>query len=331
MFKQELLDFIKNFQPLRVLVAGDLMLDHYIFGKVDRISPEAPVPILVEQEEKFLLGGAGSCVANLKELGNLVEIAALCGDDNSGIRLRHILQKQIGSTKLLCIPEDYKTTVKTRMFSQKQQLLRVDREQKITMSAQNFGAKFIKWRQKMTVEFSQYQALIFSDYGKGFLAGDLLADLLREAKKQNIFCIVDPAKGADFGSYSGANCIKPNRLEAEQFTGIKLQQKKDYVKAAEIICKECDITTVALSLDSEGLLIYQQDRHYFFGVTPQSVFDVTGAGDLVVSVLCLVLASGASLQIAGKLANIAASIAIRNLGNYHPCWKEIAAEIEKNF
>ena len=331
MFKQDLLDFIKNFQPLRVLVAGDLMLDHYIFGKVDRISPEAPVPILVDQEEKFLLGGAGSCVANLKELGNSVEIAALCGDDSNGEKLRYILQKKIGSTKLLFVLKDYKTTVKTRMFSKKQQLLRVDREQKITMSTQNLGEQFVKWHQKIIDNFSQFQALILSDYGKGFLNGILLQDFIKEAKNKNIFCIVDPAKGTDFSFYSGVNCIKPNRLEAEQFTKIKLQKKTDYVKAAEIICKKCNIATVALSLDSEGLLIYQKGGYHFFEAIPQSVFDVTGAGDLVVSILSLVLASGAKLQVAGELANIAASIAIRNLGNYHPSWEEIVVYIEKNF
>lgn len=331
--KQDLLQFIENFQSVPTLVLGDLMLDHYLFGSVSRISPEAPVPIVQAQYEKFLLGGAGSCVANLNALQNSVEIAALCGKDKYGEILQRILQEAGNSTKFLLIPKDYKTTIKTRILSKKQHLLRIDHEQEIKISVE----KFEPLREKLA-DLSQFQAMILSDYGKGFFTPCYtLPTILQIAKSQNLFTIVDPARGVNFRDYTGASCIKPNRLEAEIFTEIKLKEKKDYLQAAKKICKICSIPIVALSLDSEGLLIYQKQRHgkeaeaHFFQTTPQSVFDVTGAGDLVVSMLCLVLASGGKIEIAGNLANIAASIAIRNLGSYHPSWQEIKEEIKKSF
>lgn len=325
MLKQELLQFIENFRPLQILVVGDLMLDHYLFGKVQRISPEAPVPILEVQQEKFLLGGAGSCVANLNALNNQAEIAAVCGRDENGDKIRSLLETQKNSTKLVLQLNNYKTTVKSRLLSQKQQLLRVDYEQEFSLQ-QELADELLE---KLD-EISKFQAVIFSDYNKGFCTPYILQKLLQKTKEQNIFTIVDPARGNDFLHYQGASCIKPNRLEAEIFCGRKLQNKADYLKFAEQTQKKCNIPIVALSLDSEGLLIYQGANNYhFFATSPQSVFDVTGAGDLVVTILGLVLASGGKAEIAANLANIAASIAIRKLGNYHPTWQEIKQEIEK--
>ena len=327
MLKQELLNFVDNFQPLQVLVFGDLMLDHYIFGDVNRISPEAPVPIVEVQKENFLLGGAGSCVTNLHVLGNRVKIAAACGKDAQGNQLCSILDNQKNSTELLLFLDKYKTIVKSRVLSHKQQLLRIDYEQNFSLAKHAADELLAK-----IGDLKQFQAIILSDYGKGFCTPYVLQKLLQKAKDANIFTIVDPAKDADFTNYRKASCLKPNRLEAECFYGQKLRNKDDYLAAAAAIQKTCLIPTIALSLDSEGLLIYQGVKdYYFFHAKAQSVFDVTGAGDLVVTMLALTLSSGVATKIAGNIANIAASIAIKNLGSYHPTWQEIKQKITSNW
>ena len=267
MIKQKLLDFIKNFTPPRVLVFGDIMLDHYIFGKVDRISPEAPIPILEVEKENFLLGGAGGCVASLFALGALVEIATIYGEDPSEKMLSTMLEgKKISTKKNLCLKK-YSTIVKSRLLSKKQQLLRLDYEKKFLLKDKEEEI-FLK----KIGDFSGIQALIISDYNKGTCSPYLLKQLLKRASKKNLFSIVDPAKNVDFSLYNGAFCIKPNRLEAEVFLGKKLKEKKDYLEAAEAIQKKTAAQIVALSLDREGLLIYQEKKSFNFFQFNQRMF-----------------------------------------------------------
>ena len=322
MKKKKLLQFIDKFQPLKVLVFGDFMLDHYIWGKVERISPEAPIPILQVEKEQFQLGGAGCCLMNLLTLGCQAVPMGIYGKDEAGNRLVDILKQKKISTSYFFAQENYQTVVKCRILTKKQQLLRLDYEKKFVLEKKQISNFLDK------INLKDFQVLIISDYLKGSCNAELVANLIQEARKNNLFVIVDPAKTVNFAIYKRAHCIKPNRLEAEVFCEGKLNSKTDYLKAAAFIQKKTMIDTVTLSLDKEGLLIYQSPLKYqFFSTQQESVFDVTGAGDLVTSMLGIVLGGKHSMDIAGQFANLAASIAIKQLGTYSPTWDEIKTEI----
>ena len=323
--QKKLLEFIENYSPIKVLVLGDLMLDHYISGDVTRISPEAPVPILQVQKENYQLGGAGSCVANFNALENSVKVAAICGKDKKGKMLAEMLKEKDNNTENLYFLKDYKTIQKVRILSHKQHLLRMDYEKNFCLP-DNIADKLLQ----NLGNFEGIDLVIISDYKKGFCSPYLLQGILKKTNSLDIFTVVDPARGVDFLRYKNASCIKPNRLETENYFGRKMYKKEDYLEAAKKIQENCNIPIVVISLDKEGLLIYKKEQDYqFFESVPQNVFDVTGAGDLVVSILGLVLAKNDNIKIAGKLTNIATSIAIKNLGSYHPTWEEIKQEVAK--
>ena len=322
MNKNDLLQFIENFKPLKVLVFGDFMLDHYIWGKVERISPEAPVPILQVQEEQFQLGGAGCCLMNLLTLNCQATPMGIYGKDEAGKKLLGLLKQQKVNTSNFYTVENYQTTVKCRVLTKRQQLLRLDYEKKIALE-KKIIANFLA-----SLTLKNFQILIISDYLKGTCSPNLVTKMIAEARKNNLFVIVDPAKTVDFSIYKGAHCIKPNRTEAEIFCEAKLQSKADYLKAAVFIQKKTAIDTIVLSLDKEGLLIYQSPQKYqFFPTQQESVFDVTGAGDLVTSIVAIILGGKQSIEMAGNFANLAASITIKKLGTYSPSWEEIKTEI----
>ena len=323
MQKTELLKFIKKLKSLKILVFGDFMLDHYIFGAVERISPEAPIPILLATEEQFQLGGAGCCVSSLLNLNCYPIALGVYGQDTAGNKLASILKdKKIIAENLLQV-EDYQTIVKCRLLSNKQQLFRIDYEKKFAMN-KSISNKLLK---KLT-NLADYKGLIISDYFKGNCSPYILKNIINQAKKSNLFTMVDPAKGRDFTVYKGANCIKPNRLEAEIFCQTKLNNLSDYIKAAAFIQNKTKVDLVVLSLDKEGLFLYQnKHNHQLFKTNPESVYDVTGAGDLVTTVITVVLASGGTTEQAAVLANLAAAINIKKLGGYNPTWQEIKAQV----
>ena len=249
MKKDTLLKFIDNFEPVNVLVFGDFMLDHYIWGKVERISPEAPIPILQVEEEQFQVGGAGCCLSNLLALKCKATPMGIYGEDVAGSRLLNILkQKNVDTAKFLLVP-NYQTVVKCRVLSQKQQLLRLDYEQKFVLEKKMINCFLEK------TNFKNFQVLIISDYLKGTCSVEIISKLIQEARKHNLFVIVDPGRGVDFSVYTGATCIKPNRLEAEIFCQSKLSKKENYLKAAELIQKKTMIDNIVLSLDKEGFIV----------------------------------------------------------------------------
>ncbi len=318
--------FIENFKPFKVLVFGDFMLDHYIWGNVTRISPEAPIPILQTEEEQFQLGGAGCCLMNLLRLGCQATPMGIYGKDEAGEKLLGILKQQKVNISNFHALENYQTVVKCRISTRRQQLLRLDYEKRFVLDKKK-SAHF--WA---NLNLKNFQILIISDYLKGSCNPTLVTKLIAEARKNNLFVVVDPAKTVDFSIYKRAHCIKPNRVEAEIFCKAKLRSQTDYLKAAAFIQKKTAIDTIVLSLDKEGLLIYQNPKEYqFFSVQQESVFDVTGAGDLVTSIVAIILGGKQSIEMTGNLANLAAAVAIKKLGTYSPTWDEIKAEIDRKY
>lgn len=310
--------FINNLQPSKILVFGDFMLDNYIVGKVERISPEAPIPILLVEDEILQLGGAGCCIANLVELGFQPVAMGIYGKDEAGNKLLNLFKKKkLATNKLVCV-DDYQTVVKCRLLTNKQQLLRVDYEKKYVNSK-----KIISKIMANLDDLDSFSSVILSDYGKGICDPVLVQEIIQKVKKNDIFTMVDPAKGVDFSIYKEASCIKPNRLETEIFCKFKLNNLQDYIKAASFIQQKTAIGIIALSLDKEGLFIYENFKKYkLFNTKKETVFDVTGAGDLVTSILSIAIPKG-SVEIAGELANLATAVSIKKLGAYNPSWEEI--------
>jgi D-beta-D-heptose 7-phosphate kinase / D-beta-D-heptose 1-phosphate adenosyltransferase len=299
---------LPHLKASKVLVIGDLMLDKYTFGKVGRISPEAPVSIFKVEEETSRLGGTGNVILNLLSLGAEVRAMGRVGNDDAGEEiLSELIQKKIGIENIF-IQEGYPTPVKNRVLADNQQVIRIDAEAVISLSKQI---------ERLVIErvedlLKGIEIIAISDYGKGMLSDKVLKMILQLAREKGIFIIVDP-KGADFRKYKGANMIKPNLSEA--YAAANLSRKAPLSKVAKTILAtaECDMLMVTRS--EEGIsLFYRDGSQLDFPVTSKEVRDVTGAGDTVLAALCVALASKLDIARAIELANIAAGMSIERAG-----------------
>jgi len=304
----ELFSAFQNFQPIKVLVVGDFMLDTYTTGKVQRISPEAPVSVLKVEEEKALPGGAGNVVLNLLSLGANVIPLGRVGRDAKGEELLQVMQKEGVSTQYLLKQAGYSTPVKNRMVASSQQILRVDWEKNLPISS--------SLEEKITQLFpcllSQVDIVAVSDYLKGFLSSKLLKSLIQAAKKYHVPVIVDP-KGKDFSKYKGATLIKPNQVEAYQ--AAHLAEDASIEEVAKKLQKITEIDHIFITRSEEGItLLSNAGKLEHFKAHKKEVKDVTGAGDTVLAVLCMAIGNKIDLADAAKLSNVAASIVIERLG-----------------
>jgi D-beta-D-heptose 7-phosphate kinase/D-beta-D-heptose 1-phosphate adenosyltransferase len=286
------------------------MLDRFVYGDVERISPEAPIPILKISREVTMLGGAGNVVRNLVALGVTPYFLSLIGDDSEGREVMRLINLHDEINSKLIIECGHKTIVKTRFSAGSQQLLRVDLETQAVLtkhshkSLLNNALKLIP----------KVNAIVLSDYDKGMLDKEIIRQLIKEARTIDKPVIVDP-KGNDYSIYSGAYLITPNRKELYEATGLSVNSDTEIVKAARLIMNEYSISNILVTRSYDGMtLITESDDIYHLPTNAHEVFDVSGAGDTVVSVMTVSIASGITLPIAIKLANVAAGIVVGKIG-----------------
>ena len=301
-------ELISRFNSLRILVLGDFMLDHYVMGRVDRISPEAPVPVVDVEGETFRLGGAGNVVMNALGLGAQPIPLGVIGNDWPGVSIRELLAKQNISSEGL-IESSRPTTLKTRILAHQQQVVRVDREQRIPIDAaleDQIAEQFIK-------KLEDVDAVIISDYSKGTLTPSLLSRILPAARSKNKLLCLDP-KVRHFSSYSPVTVITPNQAEASSVLGYPILNEDDLNAAAKRIMEMIDCKALLITRGDKGMSLFADGKLTHVTAKAREVYDVTGAGDTVVTSLCLALAAGASVLSAVEIANAAAGVVVGKIG-----------------
>lgn len=299
---------LSHFQPISALVVGDFMLDTYTTGRVRRISPEAPVPVMEVIKQEARPGGAGNVVLSLLALGAHVMAAGRIGDDSEGKTITALFDEAGIDHSCLLIEREYRTPIKNRLIADSQQLLRVDREKVVPISPL-FEKKLF---QRLQRALKHVQVIALSDYGKGGLTPTLIADLIALARQENIPIIVDP-KGIDFVKYRHATILKPNLSEA--YAAVKMESKEPLEAVAAKILQITEVDYLLITRSEAGISLFDRSmQRWDFPVRSKEVIDVTGAGDTVLAVVSAALANGLDLATAVQLANIAAGIAIERLG-----------------
>lgn len=302
---------IDQFPRKRVLVVGDLMLDHFIFGGVSRISPEAPVPVVEMTRETEMPGGAGNVAANIASLGAQVSVVGMVGQDGASRRLLSLLQAMPVDTAAVVGSPTRPTIVKTRIIAHHQQVVRVDREVRGDLDAP--AARQI--RAHLERLLPSMDALVLSDYAKGVLSAPLLRWLIPQARRRRIPITVDP-KVENFKRYREVTCVTPNLKEAmEGGQVLRLQSEADVEALGERLRRRLNAASILITRGEKGMSLFEKGRPPLHIPTrAQEVFDVTGAGDTVIGVLTLALAAGSSLRSAAELANYAAGIVVGKIG-----------------
>lgn len=299
-----------------ILIIGDFMLDEYLIGDTDRISPEAPVPILKVTGRQKRLGGAGSVAASLLALGAKTWCAGCVGNDADGKLIFDMLADLDAETSAMVVDDEIPTTLKQRMIGlaqhrNRQQLLRVDME-----DSRNYSPELIeKLKTKILPILDQVKLIAVEDYDKGlFSSGELLRWLIIEAKKRNLCVIVDPARITDYARYSDVDIITPNRVETANAAAMAIKTIDDAVTAGRLLHNKFNIKNVIVKLDRDGVLIANSESPLHVPTQPREVFDNTGAGDIVLATLAVALAEGFSLQNAAILANVAGGWEVQQPG-----------------
>jgi len=310
-------------KDIKALVIGDLMLDEYLWGKTDRISPEAPVQVVDVVREDLRLGGAGNVVNNLVALGCQVAVCSVIGGDENGVHLRHAFTGK--GVALDGVFEDpmRRTSKKTRVVAANQQIVRIDRETREDIAPQ-FEQSVVDFLGSIGAE---YRMILVSDYLKGVLTPRVLAAVFAAGRRLGIPVVVDP-KGNDYGKYRGATILTPNRKEAEIASRIAIRDQESLERAASNLLAELELEALLITRSEEGMsLFFRTGDAAHIPTVAREVFDVSGAGDTVLSVLGVGLAAGLGFAEAARLANVAAGIVVGKLGTSTVAPAEIIAEI----
>ena len=314
---------IKDGHPNNILIIGDLILDHYIQGAVNRISPEAPVPVLSQASERDVLGGAGNVANNILALGADAILVGVVGQDGPGNRFIE-LAGQTGISFAPIFDRSRRTTQKTRLLGGQQQLLRVDNED-LTQIDEKIEEEIINVFVAMCIGAS---AIIISDYKKGLLTPRVLREVISFAGVHSIPTFIDP-KGSDYRAYVGANYIKPNRAELEILSGIKCDKLSDVERAAKFLSSETG-STILVTLSQDGMILFSTDGQSFSLPTlAREVFDVSGAGDTAIAAFAFAISQNASPQLAASFANVASGIAVSKIGTASVSFQEILHASQK--
>jgi D-beta-D-heptose 7-phosphate kinase/D-beta-D-heptose 1-phosphate adenosyltransferase len=310
-------------RDLKILVVGDLMLDEYLWGKAERISPEAPVQVVDITREDLRLGGAGNVVNNLVAFGCSVSVCSVIGADDNGTILRHVFTGMGVDTDGVLEDPMRATSKKTRVLASNQQIVRIDRETKVPVSADFEDRICIFIRERGP----EHHAIIVSDYAKGVLTDRILSEAIQVARSVRIPVLVDP-KGSRFDKYSGATILTPNRREAEIASGVAICDEASLGRAARTLMDSIDLQALLITRSEEGMSLFLRDGSVcHIPTTAREVFDVTGAGDTVLSMLGLALASGRKCVDAASLANVAAGIAVGKVGTSTVSPREVIEEV----
>jgi len=308
---------------VRVLCIGDVMIDRFIYGSIERISPEAPIPVLLVEREKFMLGGAGNVVANIAALGAKAALVAVVGVDVSG----EDVQKQLETLDIqpeLEVSRERSTTVKSRYICGMQQVLRVDREKAVSIPSA-IEDNLIK---RITALVPKFDVVILSDYKKGLLTDKIVSATIDCARQHGKPVIVDP-KGHDFSRYRGATVIKPNHKGLEDATGMKAGTDDEVRAAALKLIMDCGIETVLATRGKDGMTIITKNAEpVHIPAQVREIYDVSGAGDTVIATFATGLGAGLPVRNAALLANVAAGIVVGKTGTATARLDEIRAALE---
>ena len=315
---ERLEEILKKFDEVRIAVVGDMMLDEYLIGKVNRISPEAPVPVVNIEEERFVLGGASNVANNLRSLDGQVLVFGVVGEDANGEKFINELREKEMDSSGIVKDKTRPTIIKSRVLSQGQQLLRLDWE-KDTEISRDIQDKIIENIEK---NIDNMDAILISDYNKGVLTEYVSGRIIDIAKKYNKKIIVDP-KPQNFRNYKGATSMTPNKKEILDYFGLKkFNSEEEISKSMAKLKEELKLDYVVLTRSEEGFSLFDTE-HKRVPTVAREVYDVTGAGDTFISTLLLSLCAGASLYEAGVIANMASGIVVAKIGTATATKEEI--------
>ncbi|MFY4760709.1 D-glycero-beta-D-manno-heptose-7-phosphate kinase [Aliarcobacter butzleri] len=292
-----------------ILVIGDLMIDHYLWGSCDRISPEAPVQVVNVKKESSVLGGAGNVINNLFTLGATVDVISVIGDDNVANELKSLLEKIKISTSSLIVENNRKTSKKSRLIASQQQVLRYDMESIDDINEESHK-KIISNLEK---NIKKYSSIILSDYGKGVLTTKLTQDIINIANKNEVKVLVDP-KGKDYSKYKGSYTLTPNKKEAQEATNIDIKDENSLINALKNLKEKCDLEVSLITLSEQGIAIFDENLTIKPTVA-REVYDVTGAGDTVIASIAFALGNDLNINEAVSFANLAAGVVVGKLGS----------------
>jgi D-beta-D-heptose 7-phosphate kinase/D-beta-D-heptose 1-phosphate adenosyltransferase len=319
---QQLQKVVQQFSDQPILVVGDLMLDRFVWGRVERISPEAPVPVVEVVKETVHLGGAANVAYNLAVLKARPLLVGVVGSDEAGDRLVEELHRQEISSEGIVRDQGRSTTIKTRIIAHNQQVCRTDREDKTPFSQGTVD----QMRSAYQTLLEQAQGMILSDYAKGALSAALVVDLIQEARQAKKFLAVDP-KSDDFSVYRGASIVTPNKKEAVRASGVEIVDEASFIQAGEKLLEVIASDYLLITRGEEGMTLFEGKEHSHIPTVAREVFDVSGAGDTVIASLTLAVAAGASIRDAAILANHAAGVAVGKLGTAAATGEEILSSI----
>ena len=300
---------IKLDKKPNILVIGDLMIDHYLWGSCDRISPEAPVQVVNVKKESSVLGGAGNVINNLVALGSVVDVISVIGNDSVANELKSLLEKIDVPTSNLVVENNRKTSKKSRLIASQQQVLRYDMES-IDDINENSHKQIIQTLEK---NIDKYSSIILSDYGKGVLTTNLTKEIIKIANKNSIKVLVDP-KGKDYSKYKGSYTLTPNKKEAMEATNIDIKDESSLIEALKSLKTQCELEVSLITLSEQGIAIFD-DELTIKPTVAREVYDVTGAGDTVIASIAFALGNNLDIKDAIYFANLAAGVVVGKIGS----------------
>ena len=300
---------IKLNKKPNILVIGDLMIDHYLWGSCDRISPEAPVQVVNVKKESSVLGGAGNVINNLVALGSVVDVISVVGNDSVANELKSLLEKIDVPTSNLVVENNRKTSKKSRLIASQQQVLRYDMES-IDDINENSHKQIIQTLEK---NIDKYSSIILSDYGKGVLTTNLTKEIIKIANKNSIKVLVDP-KGKDYSKYKGSYTLTPNKKEAMEATNIDIKDESSLIEALKSLKTQCELEVSLITLSEQGIAIFD-DELTIKPTVAREVYDVTGAGDTVIASIAFALGNNLDIKDAIYFANLAAGVVVGKIGS----------------
>ncbi|HPI04056.1 MAG TPA: D-glycero-beta-D-manno-heptose-7-phosphate kinase [Candidatus Goldiibacteriota bacterium] len=319
--KSPLKKIVNLFKGKKILVVGDLMIDEYIWGNVSRISPEAPIPVVEVSREELKPGGAANVIINLIAMGAKVYCAGVVGADANA----HKLEKYFKEHKVdySAVVEDAKrpTTIKTRVIAHNQQVVRIDKEKKLAISP-DIREKMLE---KLRPVIKKMDGIILSDYNKGMMTKEIVDGVMKAAAGKIV--AVDP-KPQNMELFKNATLITPNKKEASGATGIEIETEKDILNAGNKLKKELNIKAVLITRGEDGMSLFEDSGVSHVPTVAREVFDVTGAGDTVISVATLALCAGADFKQAAVLSNVAAGISVAEVGVYAVKTNELISKLK---
>jgi len=302
-------NLVNKFKGKKILVVGDLMLDIFLNGEVTRVSPEAPVPIVDIKSEFKTMGGAANVAHNIKMLEGEVYLAGLVGDDEKGKTLMSLIKKEGINTSAVVIEKKRRTTQKIRIIGQSQQMMRVDKEDTHDVD----GKEKETLSERIALLVPKVDVIVISDYAKGVVSIPVIETVFETAKREGKKVLVDP-KRENFLDYAGATIIVPNEKEAEIASRVKIIDDVSLLRAGRTLLKEEGSEAILITRGADGMSLFENDAETHIPTLARDVFDVTGAGDTVISVLALALASGAKYKDSARLANVAAGVVVGKIG-----------------